>query len=354
MNLEQRIDALAELGSFMRAFVSVGKPSVSKKLLDYVQQRNSLLDSVHAQNAWFTPDFVLEAIKAYAQNLTREKLETWLGAYKGLSQYEGQKRVGVIMAGNIPLVGLHDFICVLASGNCFVGKTSSKDAELLKFLARVLVEIQPEFYNFILFEEQQLKNINAVIATGNNNSARYFEYYFGRYPSIIRKNRNSVAVLNGNESDEQLKLLADDIFMYFGLGCRNVSKIFVPSGYNFDRLFRSFEPFAGFYNHNKYANNYDYNRAIYLVNQTVHLDNGFVLLKEDESFSSPIGTIFYEYYISSGSLQQVLESKSTQIQCIVSDQSWFPGSISFGTAQKPALSDYADNVDTIEFLINLK
>ena len=224
----------------------------------------------------------------------------------------------------------------------------------MPFISKILITIEPEFAGYIEFTEGQLKNIDAVIATGSNNSARYFEYYFGKYPNIIRKNRNSVAVLNGNENVNNLRLLGNDVFQYFGLGCRNVSKLFVPKGYKFDTFYESIFDFKDVVNNNKYANNYDYNKTVYLMssNPTL-LDNDFLLLKEDASYSSPIGVLFYEYYDDLNLLNQKLKSDKEQIQCVVSNSPEIKNSVLFGTAQCPQLSDYADGIDTMKFLIGL-
>jgi len=252
------------------------------------------------------------------------------------------------MAGNIPLVGFHDFLSVLITGNKVLAKLSSNDTVLLPFLAKKLIEIEPGFAELIEFTEERLSNFDAVIATGSNNTARYFEYYFGKYPSIIRKNRNSVAILTGNETPEQLDALAEDIFRYFGLGCRNVSKLFLPKDYNFDPFFNAMYGWKEIINNNKYINNYDYNKAVYLMSNIELLDNEFLLLKEDNGFSSPISVVFYQYYESEDELRKYLSENKEHIQAIVSEKD-----IPFGAAQKPQLWDYADGVDTVSFLLNL-
>ena len=254
------------------------------------------------------------------------------------------------MAGNIPLVGFHDFLSVLLIGDHFVGKLSSNDNILLPFLAEELINIQPEFSNRIEFTKDRLPQFDKVIATGSNNTARYFEYYFKDKPHIIRKNRNSVAVLQGNETNEQLKALGEDIFQYFGLGCRNVSKLFVPKGYNFDVFFEAMYAYRDVINHHKYANNYDYNKAVYLMSSVKLLDNAFLLLKEDLNFSSPIGTLFYEFYSDEVQLQNRVKQEEENIQCIVGTHKF--SEVDFGKAQHPELTEYADGVDTIKFLIS--
>jgi hypothetical protein len=257
------------------------------------------------------------------------------------------------MAGNIPMVGLHDFITVLISGNKALVKLSSNDNGLLPYLSEYLIHVAPDFKNFIEFTDERLINFDAVIATGSNNTARYFDYYFGKYPNIIRKNRNSVAVLTGKENEDQLKDLAIDVFRYFGLGCRNVSKLYVPRDYNFDAFFNAVYSWKHVISHNKYMNNYDYNKAVYLMSVDKNLlDNEFLLLKESSDFSSPIAVLFYEYYDSLKDLKQNLSSQDENIQTVVSS-SGIEREIPFGSSQSPELWDYADNIDTLEFLINL-
>jgi hypothetical protein len=259
--------------------------------------------------------------------------------------------VGLILAGNIPMVGFHDVLCVLITGNVALIKASSQDARLIKYVLEMLIEIESSFKDQYYFVER-LENFEAIIATGSNNTSRYFEYYFGKVPHIIRKNRNSVALLTGNETKEQLSELGHDIFDYYGLGCRNVSKLMVPKGYNFNFFFESIETYQPIINHHKYNNNYDYNKSIYLVNSDKHFDNGFLLLKEDERLASPLAVLFYEYYDNLDSAQKLLEEQSDKIQCIVSTAPLQVQNqvVDFGKSQQPDLWDYADNIDTIEFL----
>jgi hypothetical protein len=260
----------------------------------------------------------------------------------------------LILAGNIPLVGFHDVLSVLASGHHALIKSSTQDARLIKKVLERLIAIEPAFEGSFTFVER-LENFDAVIATGSNNTSRYFEYYFGKVPHIIRKNRNSVAVLTGDETTEQLYLLGHDIFDYFGLGCRNVSKLFVPKGYDLIKFFEAIEPYNSIINHHKYNNNYDYNKSIYLVNRDTHLDNSFLLLKEDKSFTSPLAVLFFEYYEDIESLEELLKQENAHIQCIVSELPLNTGNqvVTFGQSQHPQLWDYADGVDTMDFLTKL-
>lgn len=258
--------------------------------------------------------------------------------------------MALIMAGNIPLVGFHDFLCVLLTGNSVLIKVSSNDDVLLPFITKYLGHVCPGISDNILFTEAKLDDFDAVIATGSNNTSRYFEHYFGHKPNIIRKNRNSIAILTGNENKTQLKALGEDVFRYYGLGCRSVSKLFVPIGYKFDEFFEAIFEYSPIINQIKYANNYDYNKAVYLMSEFKILENGFLMLKEDESYSSPIATLFYEHYESLNELKERLKVDQGKIQCIVA-KDVFDDEIKFGQTQTPSLSDYADGVDTVEFLL---
>jgi Acyl-CoA reductase (LuxC) len=264
----------------------------------------------------------------------------------------GVKTIAVITAGNIPLVGFHDFLSVLISGQNVLVKQSSSDKSFLPLIRDYLIAINPEFNNRIRFSEEKLKGFDAVIATGSNNTARYFEYYFANYPNIIRRNRNSVAVLKGDETKEELYQLGKDIFQYFGLGCRSVSKLMVPRGYNFDLFFEAVFPYHTLIEIKKYENNYTYNKAVYLMSEFKLLDNGFLMLKEDAAYSSPIASLFYEYYDSTEALEIKLSDNTESIQCVIGKGN--EGYIPFGKSQCPELYDYADGVDTLGFLSGLQ
>lgn len=299
-------------------------------------------------NGWFSKENLAFAINGWVELLKAHIFNKWLSPYS--INIKKPKRVAIIMAGNIPLVGFHDFLSVLISGHKALVKQSSNDKHLLPYLAKYLEYVEPSFKGFITFSENKLENFDAVIATGSNNTARYFEYYFKDKPSIIRNNRNSVAVLNGNESLEDMQALSNDILRYYGLGCRNVSKLYVPKNYNFDLFFEGIYHWHPIIEKKKYANNYDYNKAVYLMSEFDMLENGFLMIKEDKSAVSPIATVFYEYYENETRLKEKLLREKDSIQCIVS-KGFIENEIAFGNTQKPQLWDYADDADSIEFLL---
>jgi hypothetical protein len=352
MSQKEIIIAFIELGKFLNQFSAEGNkknPEVKNNEI-FFDEFDNLITLSQSHNGWFTPEQVYFSIKSWAEALTDENLNKWINTYS--YNTNKPKTIGLILAGNIPLVGFHDFISVLISGNKVLAKLSSNDQKLLPFLAKYLISITSELAERIIFSEEKLENFDAVIATGSNNTARYFEYYFRDKPSIIRKNRNSVAVLNGNETQEDLEKLGEDIFRYYGLGCRNVSKLFVPKDYDFKLFFESIFPYGDIIHYEKYANNYDYNKAVFLMSLFKILDNGFLTLKEDLSYASPISSVFYEFYEDINTVKEKLKEDSEQIQCIVSNN-LIENSLPFGQTQKPNLWDYADNVDTLQFLNNL-
>ena len=314
------------------------------------EQLSSLIGSAKQYNAWFTPQSTAMAIKAISEMLNETDLNKWIDA--NTDEPLKINGIGLILAGNIPLVGFHDILCVLASGNKALIKLSSQDKQLIPYILTKLSEIEPRFTEQFEFIER-LKDFDAVIATGSNNTSRYFEYYFNKVPHIIRKNRNSIAVLNGNENREELRSLGHDIFDYYGLGCRNVSKIYVPKGYNFNTFFESIEEFKLVADHHKYNNNYDYNKSIFLVNMDKHLDNGFLLLKQDTRMASPLAVVYYEEYESIQEAESELLANEDGIQCIISRSDLSMNILPFGQSQRPGLWDYADGVDTMAFLRGL-
>lgn len=337
MELKERIGAFVRLGNILR------------------ENRNPLLlqamqKAVQA-NSWFTTENIQLSADSLAEMLQEENLEHWTGTCNIAG--EPLKTIAVVMAGNIPMVGFHDFLSVLISGNRFLGKLSSDDIFLMPAVAQLLTETEPRFSDRIAFTRDKIGDFDAVIATGSNNSAGYFGYYFSGYPHIIRKNRNAAALLDGNESAEELLGLADDIFTYFGLGCRNVSKLFLPANFNMDLLPQPFSKYAALIHHTRYHNNYTYQRAILSLNSIPYLDTGHLILKEDPGFSSPVGVVFYEFYDDYDKISDHLIKNEEKIQCVVSRRP-FPLRHAYpGRAQHPKLTDYADGVNTLGFLADL-
>ena len=299
------------------------------------------------QNGWFDLPNVRAAVAGIGQLLAEAPLRQWAARYP--SEPGTVRQIGVVMAGNIPLVGFHDLLCVLLSGHILLAKLSADDTALMTWLMEELLTLEPRFADSIKVVPR-LNAADAFIATGSDNTARYFEYYFGKRPHLIRRNRTSVAVLTGHETSSELALLAPDIFQYYGLGCRNVSKLYVPEGYNFIPLLDALQIGEGVLNHHKYQNNYDYNKSILLVNAVHHYDTGFLLLTRSSALVSPISVLHYTEYGSEVALADQLTDAAAQTQCVVSAAGRFAGSVPFGQAQAPGVADFADGVDTMEFL----
>ncbi|WP_341220646.1 acyl-CoA reductase [Polaribacter atrinae] len=348
-SIQNRIIAFAKLGAFLGQF------SIDKiKKIDNIEHNEIFFDGflhqiklAQEKNSWFTKDNILFSLNSLHKALTENNLNKFTESFD--SDIKTSKKVAIVMAGNIPLVGFHDFLSVLISGHSVLVKQSSSDKHLLPFLAKYLEYVAPLFKGKITFTEEKLTDFDAVIATGSDNTARYFEYYFKNKPNIIRKSRNSVAVITGKETEEDFVKLSDDVFQYFGLGCRSVSKLYVPKGYNFDAFFTGMYAKKDIIENAKYANNYDYNKAVYLMSLFDLLENGFLMIKEDESYASPIATIFYEYYDNETDLKIKLHQDKDKIQCIVA-KDFIENEIAFGQTQHPQLTDYADGVNTLEFL----
>jgi len=339
MKLNERIESFSELGQILR-------DSLKGKNTEYSSLLENLILNQQYKNPWFTPENVRMALKANADELTPENLVSWTSRYPELDYNENLIKVGVVMAGNIPLVGFHDFLSVLISGNKLIAKTSSKDPDLIVFISKILCSINREFNRRITFTDGLLKGFDAVLATGSNNTSRYFDYYFGRYPHIIRRNRNSLGIIDGSETAEELSQLGIDVFSYFGLGCRSVSKIYFPTGYDIKKMILHWSAYNEIINHNKYCNNYDYNKAVFIVNREEFIDTGYLLLKETVSISSPVAVLYFEFYDSLNDIHREIEAEKEKIQCILSRKN-----IPFGKAQLPQLWDYDDGKDTLDFLL---
>ncbi len=344
MILQQRISAFVKLGLFINRHFNT---NYNQTEIQLHQGLDKLIETANIYNNWFIPQFVNTAIINIGVILNEEKLVSFCKENK-VNDNANKKTVAVICAGNIPMVCFHDVMCVLLSGHKVLIKLSSDDDILLPFFLKLLTYFEPELENNILFAQQKLANFDAVIATGSNNTSNYFNFYFGKYPNIIRKNRTSIAIVTGNETTEDFKNLARDIFLYFGLGCRSVSKLLVPKNYNFNLFFESIVDYGFVINNKKYGNNYDYHRAIYLLEQMPFLDNNFLMIKQSADLHSPVGVLYYNYYENEEDISDYLSKHTEQLQCIVGNKQ-----IPFGYSQQPVITDFADNVNTLNFLVNL-
>jgi len=345
-----RIESFIFLGKYLKDFLTEENRHGNSLFSEF----DRAIEQAGFMNAWFTRESVEHALSVWAERLSRTELEKWLNPYS-LEQNEpaSEKNVAVIMAGNIPLVGFHDFLSVLISGNQFIGRLSSTDSELLPALARVLIEYNSSWNELIKFTKERITAFDAVIATGTNNSSNYFNYYFSKVPHIIRRNRNGVAIITGKEDEKELLGIAYDIFLYYGLGCRNVTKLYLPDGYDVAPLFNAFLSFRTYSNHHKWMNNHNYYRSVFLLNQIPALDNGFLLLTENKQIASPPGVLYFEYYSEMNILLEELSAQKDEIQVIVCKEPVpFPSCLPGGT-QAPELSDYADGVDVMHFLLDL-
>jgi hypothetical protein len=346
------IKELVSLGRFLSQF-STEKPSRCPTIANNNIFFDGFIDQLKLAskfNGWFTKENICFALKQWSELLKEKSLAQWLSNYPNSNNQP--KTIALIMAGNIPLVGFHDFLACIVTGHNLIIKQSSNDRHLLPFIVSYLTREESLIKSKIKFVDNKIEKSDAVIATGNNNTARYFNAYFKNKPSIIRNNRNSIAILNGNESENDLKNLSNDIFRYYGLGCRSVSKIYVPKNYDFDMLFKAVYKWHPVINVRKYLNNYDYNKAVYIMSEFDIIENGFLMLKEDRRLSSPIATLFYEYYDNVSELKSKLKVISSEIQCIVAN-GFNSKEIKFGSTQSPALKDYADGVDTVDFLLKI-
>ena len=336
MTIKNRIQALVQLGSLLN------KHAESRSSID--SELELAINRASLYNGWFTPKNVRKALAAIVEMLSEDQLKSWSSAY----ELVGDKRVAIIMAGNIPLVGFHDLLCVLISGHTALVTMSSDDNQLLPIIVEAFKKIEPNFADKIHFAKDKMENFDAIIATGSDNSARYFEHYFDKYPNIIRKSRSSLAIIDGSESEEELKGLANDVFQYFGLGCRSISKVFLPKDYDLNLLFNAFYGHKEVIDNKKYANNYDYNKAVYLMGQHDIIENGFLIMKQETALKSPVSVLHYEFYDDLELVHRLIADYQEKIQCVTGR-----GFITFGKAQYPALDDYADGVDTMAFLQSL-
>ena len=343
MNINEKIEIISDVGEFLKNYLD---EKYDNNKDDKIIEFEKVIKKAQLNNPWFTDENIKINLTYWSKKLIKTNLNQWLSKYNLKDTF--RKNIAIIMAGNIPLVGFHDFICVFLAGHNSIIKLSSNDEYLLPFLLN-LVKFPSDR---VVYLDGMLKDYDAVIATGSDNTSRYFEYYFKNKQSIIRKNRNSIAILDGNETDEDLKSLSHDILTYFGLGCRSVSKLYVPKDYNFDSFFNSIFGYKDLINNHKYANNYDYNKAIYLMSEYKFLDNGFFMIKEGNEMHSPISTVNYEYYDNISHLNEKIKQQEDNIQCVVSNIK-FEGRIDFGETQNPSLNQYADNIDVMNFLLTI-
>ncbi|MCX6181043.1 MAG: acyl-CoA reductase [Bacteroidetes bacterium] len=350
MNLDTRISALVKLGESLDKIIAKEKGK-EVKLKEVEEKFLAMVHLAKSYNGWFSVASVINSCEGIREFLRAENLVDWLAPFKkGIETLKNKKNVLIVMAGNIPMVGFHDLLCVLVSGNKATIKFSSDDDRLIPALLKILNEIEPSFKEEVEFVERPTKGFNVVIATGSDNTARYFEYYFGKHPNIIRKNRISVAVLSGKESLEELTLLANDVFQYYGLGCRNVSKIFVPKNYSFNLMMEAFKTYLPYLENNKYQNNLEYQKAVMLLNKDPFIDGGFIFLKDAETPFTAVSVLNYQHYDDVAELKPFFEKYKDKIQCVVGA---YENGLPFGTAQSPALCDYADGINTMEFLTGI-
>lgn len=345
MNTKKSVEIFTNLGILLKANTGAFYDDDSSAFRDTLLNARKI-------NPWFTIENQLAALQALGTMLEKEKLTKWLSNYHSGSSQEASEKIGIIMAGNIPAVGFHDLLCVLVSGNDAVIKLASDDSVIMKWLIKEIISIEPSMEKRMSFTEK-LTGIDAIIATGSDNTSRYFEYYFSKYPHVIRKNRNAVAVLSGIESESDIKNLGKDIFSFFGMGCRNVSKLYVPRNYDFNFLFRNIESYSPIMEHNKYMNNYDYYHAVLLMNSEKFLTNNFMILKEDTNIHSPVSVLNYEFYDGQEEIKAKIQLEKKKIQCVVGNMSFLENPIPFGKAQQPELWDYADGVNTLDFLASI-
>lgn len=350
--MERRIEAFARLGRVMLRAAGEGT-LLSPEEEGLTQKLTTNIPLAQKTNPWFDAENVRRALRGLGSVITQEKLQEWLSHYPETEHHPGGKEVLVIMAGNIPLVGFHDMLSVLITGNRFTGKASSKDGGLHKLTAEILTDIEPAFSPMITFTHGHSTAADAVIATGSDNTARYFDYYYSHLPSIIRHNRNSLAILDNTETDKERNRLSDDIFWYYGLGCRSVSKLLIPEYYDPTTLFAAFHRHNNVLTHPGYQHNLAYYRANYKLSGRPFLDAGNVLLTEDTGLSSPAGVLYYQTYKKEKYIREYLEMMQDHIQCVIGHQRFGTDILPFGKAQQPALWDYADGKDTIKFLTKL-
>jgi hypothetical protein len=347
MDLKTRIDSFIRLGDLLSKYPGDIDDDILEPLREAARQST-------IYNPWFTSENIRLAINGLGEMLQTEKIEKWLQPYPEINLVPAiQKTVSVVMAGNIPLAGFHDFLCVLITGNKILARLSSDDSRLLPAIAQLLTKFDASWSDQIAFTTERIEKFDAVIATGNNNTSRYFEYYFSKVPNIIRHNRNSLAITNGNESKQELEKLASDVMQYFGMGCRSVSKVYIPFNYDLKPLINALDRFSEMANHHKYRNNYDYQQSVFMLNRIPVVDTGYLLMTESAGLSSPISVLYYSYYDKIEDVIREIRNSASDIQCVVSNVDLAIETVKPGEAQSPQLWDYADNIDTLKFIIRI-
>ncbi len=346
--IEKRINAFSKLGQLLSSYLNHQMPNNSPT---YNAIEKAILQA-EDENPWFTRKFILQAIGNIVLWLDEKKLFHWLSNYDFDSLKPG--KIGVITAGNIPLAGFHDMMSVLLSGHLFVGKLSHKDKKLMELMAQLLVLNDPDLKKRIFLHEKNLKSCDAIIATGSNNTNRYFDFYFSHIPHIFRKSRKGIGIISGKEATDQLQLLTNDMLDYFGLGCRNITKLYVPEKYDFSILLNELNKKQEYLLHNKYVNNYEYYKALFALSKENVIKSNVALLVENSSIAPPVACVYFEYYENKSFLLQALENIKNETQCIVSENGWLADSIPFGKTQTPLVNEYADRIDTMLFLTGIK
>jgi len=353
MTLEERIQILIHLG---------------KRLLEEDDYYMAVAKRCAYENPWFTVENIQLATRSIANAyLSEPHLRKWMDHYK-LGAIPLPKNVALVLSGQTPLEGFHDVLCVFVMGHYSQIKLADSDKYLLPYLVKLMKEkdeasrredrdMFAKYFEFV----ERLKDFDAVIAANSNKkSDRYFKTYFGKYPHIIRQQKNGVAILEGKETSEDLKALAKDVFQYFGLSNRSVAKLYVPKDYDFQLLLEVFHQHNKLVLNSKYKNNFDYNTALLMMNSVPYLSNGAIVLKEDTAFQSRIATLHYEFYTDKKVLVNTLLESEDAIACVVSIQDLPKGleekeivTIPFGTAHELDLMNYGDGVDTMDFLLTL-
>ena len=336
---------------FIKNFSTLGR-SVENALQS--AYNNTLLDRAFEDSLRLNPLFTInmqhEALKIICKKfLNINCLHNWLTPYKELL-FERESTVGIVMAGNLPLVGFHDFLVTMASGSRAQIKLSGKD-RLLPALFEMLCEINPYWRARVAFTEHLPENIDLLIATGGEEASKFFKSEYDEIPKIVRSSRSSIAILKGDETIDELRRLSDDIFLYYGMGCRSVSTLLVPFGYTFELLIEAFKNKENAITSEDYLSAYRYQKALAAMNKSGYSDGGFYILREHSSFPPPMGVLNVLTYRNVDQINEFIDSNKLHLQCVV-NRKFNNSNIEFGEAQYPSLDEYADGVNSLEFLLN--